>query len=292
MVEILLRGGSQTLGFSCSLSIPRSLLEQLKKLQALVVQSSNKAAQTGTCIAVCGAPCSLFPFSAPNLLSRAPCFKGVRNQWRSAGKGGWKDGCADVEEWMLQGWKEGWMCVKKGGWMVSGWGRQQGEMEGRSPGSATSPLAGNHVAQHGPPQAPHTVTPPLCPQVLLLSFALIVFPSISPFAPSKAETGGDFGPVRGKEDWGGHARAAQRALLPALTLLRAQFSPGPCITQLPPVWLMHSPELGMRSPQSHCGQSTRLKPRLCTKPLEAAPSLHTSIKLPPKTAHHQSPQRG
>ncbi|KFP27573.1 Cyclic AMP-responsive element-binding protein 3-like 3, partial [Colius striatus] len=29
-----------------------SLLEQLKKLQALVVQSSNKAAQTGTCIAV------------------------------------------------------------------------------------------------------------------------------------------------------------------------------------------------------------------------------------------------
>ncbi|NWX23930.1 CR3L3 protein, partial [Aegotheles bennettii] len=29
-----------------------SLLEQLKKLQALVVQSSNKAAQTGTCIGV------------------------------------------------------------------------------------------------------------------------------------------------------------------------------------------------------------------------------------------------
>ncbi|XP_052558750.1 cyclic AMP-responsive element-binding protein 3-like protein 3 isoform X2 [Tympanuchus pallidicinctus] len=35
-----------------------------------------------------------------------------------------------------------------------------------------------------------------CIAVLLLSFALIVFPSISPFAPSKAETGGDFGPVR------------------------------------------------------------------------------------------------
>ncbi|XP_029819722.1 cyclic AMP-responsive element-binding protein 3-like protein 3 [Manacus vitellinus] len=33
-----------------------SLLEQLKKLQALVVQSSNKAAQTGTCLAVRGAP--------------------------------------------------------------------------------------------------------------------------------------------------------------------------------------------------------------------------------------------
>ncbi|NXA56808.1 CR3L3 protein, partial [Nothocercus julius] len=29
-----------------------SLLEQLKKLQALVVQSTNKAAQTGTCIVV------------------------------------------------------------------------------------------------------------------------------------------------------------------------------------------------------------------------------------------------
>uniref|UniRef100_A0A8D2MM11 BZIP domain-containing protein n=1 Tax=Zonotrichia albicollis TaxID=44394 RepID=A0A8D2MM11_ZONAL len=32
-----------------------SLLEQLKKLQAMVVQSSNKAAQTGTCLAVRGA---------------------------------------------------------------------------------------------------------------------------------------------------------------------------------------------------------------------------------------------
>lgn len=108
--------------------------------------------------------------------------------------------------------------------------REQGEMEGRSPGSATSPLAGNHIAEHSLPQAPHTVTPPLCPQVLLLSFALIVFPSISPFAHSKAETGGDFGPVRGKEGWGDHTRAVERALLPALTLLRAQFSPGPCIT--------------------------------------------------------------
>ncbi|XP_074795650.1 cyclic AMP-responsive element-binding protein 3-like protein 3 isoform X2 [Natator depressus] len=35
-----------------------------------------------------------------------------------------------------------------------------------------------------------------CIAVLLLSFALIVFPSISPFAPSKAEPEGDFGPVR------------------------------------------------------------------------------------------------
>ncbi|XP_010178216.1 PREDICTED: LOW QUALITY PROTEIN: cyclic AMP-responsive element-binding protein 3-like protein 3 [Mesitornis unicolor] len=35
-----------------------------------------------------------------------------------------------------------------------------------------------------------------CIAVLLLSFALIVFPSVSPFAPSKAEAGGDFGPVR------------------------------------------------------------------------------------------------
>ncbi|XP_069646322.1 cyclic AMP-responsive element-binding protein 3-like protein 3 isoform X2 [Haliaeetus albicilla] len=35
-----------------------------------------------------------------------------------------------------------------------------------------------------------------CIAVLLLSFALIVFPSISPFAPSKAEADGDFRPVR------------------------------------------------------------------------------------------------
>ncbi|XP_025897252.1 cyclic AMP-responsive element-binding protein 3-like protein 3 [Nothoprocta perdicaria] len=35
-----------------------------------------------------------------------------------------------------------------------------------------------------------------CIAVLLLSFALIVFPSISPFAPSKAEPNGDFGPIR------------------------------------------------------------------------------------------------
>ncbi|KAM8795095.1 cyclic AMP-responsive element-binding protein 3-like protein 3 [Eudromia elegans] len=35
-----------------------------------------------------------------------------------------------------------------------------------------------------------------CIAVLLLSFALIVFPSISPFAPSKTEPNGDFGPVR------------------------------------------------------------------------------------------------
>ncbi|XP_052658537.1 cyclic AMP-responsive element-binding protein 3-like protein 3 isoform X1 [Harpia harpyja] len=35
-----------------------------------------------------------------------------------------------------------------------------------------------------------------CIAVLLLSFTLIVFPSISPFAPSKAEADGDFRPVR------------------------------------------------------------------------------------------------
>uniref|UniRef100_A0A8C3SFA7 cAMP responsive element binding protein 3 like 3 n=2 Tax=Chelydra serpentina TaxID=8475 RepID=A0A8C3SFA7_CHESE len=35
-----------------------------------------------------------------------------------------------------------------------------------------------------------------CIAVLLLSFALIVFPSISPFASNKAEPEGDFGPVR------------------------------------------------------------------------------------------------
>ncbi|KGL83581.1 Cyclic AMP-responsive element-binding protein 3-like 3, partial [Tinamus guttatus] len=35
-----------------------------------------------------------------------------------------------------------------------------------------------------------------CIAVLLLSFALIVFPSVSPFASIKAEPNGDFGPVR------------------------------------------------------------------------------------------------
>ncbi|XP_027520167.1 cyclic AMP-responsive element-binding protein 3-like protein 3 isoform X1 [Corapipo altera] len=35
-----------------------------------------------------------------------------------------------------------------------------------------------------------------CLAVLLLSFTLIVFPSVSPFAPSKAEPNGDFRPVR------------------------------------------------------------------------------------------------
>ncbi|KAK4808055.1 hypothetical protein QYF61_017075 [Mycteria americana] len=47
-----------------------------------------------------------------------------------------------------------------------------------------------------------------CIAVLLLSFALIVFPSISPFAPSKAEADGDFGPVRG-EGCAGAAPGAQ-----------------------------------------------------------------------------------
>uniref|UniRef100_A0A2K5K8H7 BZIP domain-containing protein n=1 Tax=Colobus angolensis palliatus TaxID=336983 RepID=A0A2K5K8H7_COLAP len=35
-----------------------------------------------------------------------------------------------------------------------------------------------------------------CVAVLLLSFALIIFPSISPFGPNKAESPGDFAPVR------------------------------------------------------------------------------------------------
>lgn len=52
--------------------------------------------------------------------------------------------------------------------MLPGWGR------------------GNEAA---PPPSPS-------PQVLLLSFALIVLPSISPFASNKAESPGDFTPVR------------------------------------------------------------------------------------------------
>ncbi|KAM9254875.1 cyclic AMP-responsive element-binding protein 3-like protein 3 [Cariama cristata] len=50
-----------------------SLLEQLKKLQALVVQSSNKAAQTGTCIAVLLLSFTLivFPSISPFTSSKA-----------------------------------------------------------------------------------------------------------------------------------------------------------------------------------------------------------------------------
>ncbi|XP_064031243.1 cyclic AMP-responsive element-binding protein 3-like protein 3 [Pogoniulus pusillus] len=50
-----------------------SLLEQLKKLQALVVQSSNKAAQTGTCIAVLllSFALILFPSTSPFAASKA-----------------------------------------------------------------------------------------------------------------------------------------------------------------------------------------------------------------------------
>ncbi|CAM9733714.1 unnamed protein product [Bubo scandiacus] len=50
-----------------------SLLEQLKKLQALVVQSSNKAAQTGTCIAVLLLSFALivFPSISPFASSKA-----------------------------------------------------------------------------------------------------------------------------------------------------------------------------------------------------------------------------
>ncbi|KAM4657359.1 cyclic AMP-responsive element-binding protein 3-like protein 3 [Amazona ochrocephala] len=50
-----------------------SLLEQLKKLQALVVQSSNKAAQTGTCIVVLLLSFTLiiFPSMSPFAHSRA-----------------------------------------------------------------------------------------------------------------------------------------------------------------------------------------------------------------------------
>lgn len=47
-------GGGHT-GLSQGFPFPlRSLLEQLKKLQAIVVQSTSKSAQTGTCIAVSG----------------------------------------------------------------------------------------------------------------------------------------------------------------------------------------------------------------------------------------------
>ncbi|KAJ7424884.1 Cyclic AMP-responsive element-binding protein 3-like protein 3 [Willisornis vidua] len=48
-----------------------------------------------------------------------------------------------------------------------------------------------------------------CLAVLLLSFTLIVFPSISPFAPSKAEANGDFRPVRGEVGHQGTSHSSQ-----------------------------------------------------------------------------------
>lgn len=88
--------------------------------------------------------------------------------------------------------EEGWMEALSGA-------LAQGGMQGHSSGSATSPRSRSRVPEPGLSPPPlRTVTSPLCPQVLLLSFALIVFPSISPFAPSRAEANGDFGPVRGE----------------------------------------------------------------------------------------------
>lgn len=42
------------------------------------------------------------------------------------------------------------------------------------------------------------MTPPHVWQVLLLSFVLIILPSISPFDSNKADSPGDFVPVRGR----------------------------------------------------------------------------------------------
>lgn len=92
---------------------------------------------------------------------------------------------------------DGWIEEGMDGGMLAG-AHALGGMEGHSPGSATSRLPGSRVVEPGPPPPLCTATSPLCPQVLLLSFALIVFPSISPFAPSKAEADGDFRPVRGE----------------------------------------------------------------------------------------------
>lgn len=50
------------IGLSQGCSFPlRSLLEQLKKLQAIVLQSTSKSAQAGTCIAVSPTPGMMAP---------------------------------------------------------------------------------------------------------------------------------------------------------------------------------------------------------------------------------------
>ncbi|XP_032938138.1 cyclic AMP-responsive element-binding protein 3-like protein 3 isoform X2 [Catharus ustulatus] len=100
-----------------------------------------------------------------------------------------------------------------------------------------------------------------CLAVLLLSFTLIVFPSISPFASSKAEANGDFRPVR-----------------------------GPCTTPPPPAWFTPSPRPGRRSPRSRCGR--RRPPRPCMR-LSRAHSPHTQPRAPSRTTPGQRhPPRG
>uniref|UniRef100_A0A663MRE7 cAMP responsive element binding protein 3 like 3 n=1 Tax=Athene cunicularia TaxID=194338 RepID=A0A663MRE7_ATHCN len=196
-----------------------SLLEQLKKLQALVVQSSNKAAQTGTCIAVGGAP------NAPPAASSLPGREGGRDR---------------ALEMCWQGWMEGWT---------------EGQMSCCSLSHSSS----------SPPSAP---LPPARPKQTVTS------------DPCEVRAAPGLCRELGAPGW-------------VLTLLRAQFSPGPCTTRPPPVWFTHSPKPGMRSPRSRCGQSVWEKPlKPCTKPSVAAHSPPAWTKCPPVTARSRLPQRG
>ncbi|XP_058714695.1 cyclic AMP-responsive element-binding protein 3-like protein 3 isoform X3 [Poecile atricapillus] len=99
-----------------------------------------------------------------------------------------------------------------------------------------------------------------CLAVLLLSFTLIVFPSISPFTPSKTEANGDFRPVR-----------------------------GPCTTPPPPAWFTPSPRPRRRSSRSRCGR--RRRPRPCTR-RSRAHSRHRGTKAPSGTTRGHRPPRG
>lgn len=106
--------------------------------------------------------------------------------WVEGQTEGWTSAKAEGET--LQGWREGWRKEGMGRWMEAVLARTaaQGGMDALP------------VLPPAPLREPCPRAAPLCPQVLLLSFALIIFPSISPFAPSKAEAGGDFRPVRGE----------------------------------------------------------------------------------------------
>ncbi|XP_068776400.1 cyclic AMP-responsive element-binding protein 3-like protein 3 isoform X2 [Struthio camelus] len=102
-----------------------------------------------------------------------------------------------------------------------------------------------------------------CITVLLLSFALIVFPSVSPFASSKAEPDGDFGPVR----------VFSRSLHNAAASRVAYMQPQPGDEKPPePLWPERpgeAPEILHKAFGSHTSppHPDRASPRNSTQPL-------------------------
>lgn len=231
---------------------------------------------------------------------RDGCSKG---RWIDEGMEAYGDGWmhGQVEE-EVEGRIEGGTDGGKDGWTE----HMEGEMDGctgrgthtrRNQDADLVLLPGPSLAampQKVPPSRAVHGDIPFYPQVLLLSFTLIIFPSMSPFAPNRAEADGDFRPVRG-ECWGcigAVLRLCQgaSALEHSFTLLHTQCSPGPCTMQPPPAWLIHRPRLGTRSLRSRCGHNAWARP--CTKSLVGTRSTHAWTKCLPITTHSHFPPRG